>query len=56
MLSTFQKVNDKAHKNITLDLLDEKYLKILMTKLGKTKIDALIFHKDTGEQSLKRNK
>ena len=35
--------NDKAHKNITLDLLDEKYLKILMTKLGKTKIDALIF-------------
>lgn len=35
--------NDIAHKNINLDLLDEKYLKILMTKLGKTKIDNLIF-------------
>ena len=42
--------NDKAHKNITLDLLDEKYLKISMTKLSKTKIDALIFHKDTGNK------
>ena len=42
--------NDKAHKNITLDLLDEKYLKILMTKLGKTKIDALIFTKIQGNK------
>tara|TARA_A100000164_G_scaffold374971_1_gene409039 strand:- start:319 stop:1020 length:702 start_codon:yes stop_codon:yes gene_type:complete len=35
--------NNKAHKNITLDLLDKKFLNILMSKLGKTKIDCLIF-------------
>ena len=35
--------NSKADKNIILDLLNEKYLNILIKNLGKTKIDSLIF-------------